>query len=102
MYSDCPIYLLPWKSEICFWPMKKRKLRVDCALIESEYGMTSKLCVSRMAKKSTSTGCSLKRHFSWSSQNETEQGMDYSEAFETNKMKILNHPHRLPDVLPFW
>lgn len=31
----------------------------DCALIETDYGATFKVYVSRMARKSPSTGCSL-------------------------------------------
>lgn len=54
--------------------------------------------VSRMEKKKkcTSTGCSLKRPFSWSSNKETEQGTDYSEAFESNKMNFFKNCQIFP------
>lgn len=60
--------------------------------------MTSKLCASRMAKrKSTSTGCSLKKSFLLKFSKETEQGTDYSKAFESNKMNFFKTILRLPD-----
>lgn len=38
-------------------------------------------------RKSTSTGCSLNEPFLLKFSKKTEQGTDYSEAFENNKMK---------------